>query len=372
VWPVSSLWAPALTGSHQIALRVEVWSGGHLRATTTDSSLQIGGGSVSATARNRVRRTLSLTVPESFYPSDPDDLLNPYGTELRVYRGINYGSAEELVPVFRGRIDSVDDHNRFDGVAEVACSDQGADLNDARFLIPRAAPAGVATTAEMTALIAEAIPDAAILRLSSHDGAVASGLLWDRDRGQAVDDLATSIGVDVWAGPDGTWRITDPANVDQPAVWTLADGANGTIVTDQRTVSRKSVYSVVCVIIERPDGTTPLQVVVEDTDPTSPTYVGGPFGRVPRFLRSSLITSEAQAQVAGRALLAKSTGLTRTRSVTCIPNPALEIGDRLDITVGGLLERHIVDSMTLPLTTDSPAMSITTRSAKPDEGDIES
>ncbi len=369
MWPVSSLWAPALTGSHQIALTVEVWRGGVRLATTADNSFQVSGGSVSATARNRVRRTATITVPESYYPGSASDLLTPYGTELRIWRGINYGSATETPPVFRGRIDTVDDRARYDGLAEIACSDPGADLNDARFETPRAALAGISTTAEITGLLVET--GATVLNETSRDGTIGPGLSWDRDRGQAVDDLATSIGVDVWAGPDGTWHITSPPTLDQPAVWTLTDGANGTVVSDQRTVSRRGVYSTVVVVLERADGSTPSQVVVADTDPTSPTYVGGPFGRVPRFYRSPLIANNTQALLAGQALLQRSTGLTRTRQITCVPNPALEVGDRIDISVGGQLEQHLVDSFELPLGVDNPAMTIVTRLAKPAEGDDE-
>jgi hypothetical protein len=367
VWPVSASWAPALTRSHAITLRVEAWLGDTLRG-----SVDVNGGTVSATARNRVRRTCNLTVPEALFPTDASGLITPYGTEIRVWRGIDYGSSQEEVPVFRGRIDDVDDRSRYDGTAEISCSDLGATLNDARFETPRAAPAGIATTAEIIALIREAIPGASILRSGSRDGTVAAGLSWDRDRGQAVDDLATSIGVDVWAGPDGTWYIADPTTVGAPAVWTLTDGQDGVVVSDQRTVSRRGVYSVVVVVLESADGSTPQQVTVTDNDPTSPTYVGGPFGRIPRFYRSPLVKTIAQAQTAGRALLARSTSLTRTRVVTCVPNPTLEVGDRVDLVVGGQLEQHVVDTFTLPLATDSPAMSITTRLATPDPGDEES
>jgi hypothetical protein len=44
-------------------------------------------------------------------------------------------------------------------------------------------------------------------------------------------------------------------------------------------------------------------VVVADTDPTSRTYVGGPFGRVPYRYTSPAMTTSAQALVAAKALL---------------------------------------------------------------------
>jgi len=99
--------------------------------------------------------------------------------------------------------------------------------------------------------------------------------------------------------------------------------------------------------------------------------VGGHFGGVAWFYRTPLVANVEQARNAGAALLAKSTGLTRTRNVTCVPNPALEVGDRVDITVNGLIERHAIDGYTLPLGA-ADAMQITTRSAKPDPGDTES
>jgi hypothetical protein len=179
--------------------------------------------------------------------------------------------------------------------------------------------------------------------------------------------MAAAIAAEVWFCPDGIPYLRPPATLGDPAVWMLTDGIGGTVVSDARSVTRDGVYSVVVVVVERSDGSTPLQISVADTDPSSPTYAAGPFGRIPRFYRTPLPVDDEQATNAGLALLAKSTGLTRSRTVECVPNPALEAGDRLDITVAGELEHHIADSFTLPLGPGS--MAITTRSAKPAPGD---
>lgn len=365
MWPVSPLWIPALTASHKITNRVEVWRGDSLLGSLPEADA-----TVSCTAKNRVRRSLGLVVPESYFPSEPDDLLAPYGNELRVFRGIDYGSSSEEVPVFRGLVKQVDSRKRFDGQLTVTADDLMAVVNDARFEQPRAAPV-INTTGGIAALIVEVAPGgtAVVIDPTVKDAAIPSGLLWDRDRGQAVDDLAVSIGGEVWFDPSGVPRITTPALLSDPAVWTLADGVGGTVVSDARTVSRDGVYSVVVVVIERSDGSAPILVSVADTDPTSPTYADGPFGRVPRFYKSPLVVSVDQAVTAGQALLAKSTGLTRSRVIECVPNPALEAGDRVDIDVAGVVEQHIVDSFTLPLGATGP-MQLTTRSAKPEPGDV--
>jgi hypothetical protein len=363
MWPVSSRWLPALGASHQITTRVEVWHNGVLVGP-----IDISDGSVTVTAKNRVRRSLSLVVPERYFPSEPTDLLAPYGAELRVFCGIDYGSSSEEVPVFRGLVDTVDSRKRYDGQLTVTADDLMAGVNDKRFETPRAAPSTTAAAAIAT-LIIEAAPSGTTVVIDPRivDAVIPEGLLWDRDRGQPIDDLATSIAAEVWFDPTGIPMLRKATTLSDPPAWTLADGVGGTVVNDARSVTRKGVYSVVVVVIERSDGSTPIQVSVADTDPSSATYVGGPFGRVPRFYKTPLPVDIEQATSVGLALLAKSTGLTRTRIVDCVPNPALEGGDRVDIDVAGVIEQHIADSFVLPLGPGS--MSMTTRSAKPDPGD---
>lgn len=358
MWSVTSRWVQALTQSHRVTRRVEVW-----RSGTYLGEVPVGGGSVTVRAGNRVRRTLTVTVPDAYWPgSDPSALLTPYGSELRVWRGIDYGTTSEEVPVFRGRIDSVVDRDRYDGQVEVSCSDQMAIVNDARFEYPRALD-GFGVVDGITTLIQEAIPDAAVVDLTGSGVQIPYGTVWDRDRGQAIDDLARSIGAEVYADPVGVFVIRAVPALTGAAVWSLTDGAGGTLVSDSRSVSRNGAFSVVVATVEGADGRVPLRAVVADTNPASPTYVGGPFGRVPRFYASSLVVDVDQAAVAARAILNRSLGLARTREVTCVPNAALEAGDVISISVAGTAETHIADELTLPLDVDQPAMRITTRSA---------
>lgn len=364
MWPVSTRWLSALAASRQITFRAEAW-----RGDTYLGPVNVSDGTLTVNAKNRVRRTLSLVVPEALFPSEADDLLAPYGTELRCWSGVNFGDQIEEIPVFRGLIQGVTSAKRYDGQLTVTANDLMGRVNDARFEQPRAAPTGTATTQAIATLVTEATGTPVVTAAGVSSALVPPGLSWDRDRGQACDDLAESIGADLWLDPVGTGHLAPPALLTDPPAWTLTDGVGGTICTDSRAVTRDGVYSVIVVVIERADGSTPIQVVVEDTDPGSPTYVGGAFGRVPRFYRSPLVADTAQALTAGRAMLTRSTGLTRTRTVECVPNPALEGGDRINITVAGQVEAHIVDSFTLPLGATGP-MQISTRSARPDPGDI--
>lgn len=362
MWSVSAAFLPALAQSHGIATRIEVWQSGGFVATIPAGD----GGTVAVTARNRVRRTLSLTAAESLWPTNPTDLLSPYVSELRVLTGINFGDHTELVPVFRGRIQTVERTYKA-GQITIAASDRFADVNDDRFEYPRAAPTGTAIPAAIAALILETLPDAIVTDLTGSVAQVPIGLSWDRDRGQAIDDLATAIGAEVACGPDGNFTIRAVPTITGTPVWALADGAAGTVVSDVRSQSRDGVANSIVVLAENAGGQVPLRAVVRDINPGSPTVYGGPFGRATRFYSSPLITTLDQATTAGQALLARTIGITRQRNITCVPNPALDAGDVITLTVGGLIETHIADELTVPLSAET-AMPIRTRSTRVDGG----
>jgi hypothetical protein len=158
-------------------------------------------------------------------------------------------------------------------------------------------------------------------------------------------------------------------------VWTIDASSSGVLLDADRTRSRQRTYNVVVVSGADLGGDAPFPPVsVEDDSPGSPTYVGGDFGRVPFFQTSSLITSPAQATKAGRATLRRVSGLAASLDLTSVVNPALEVGDVIEVLLpdrhgdGRKIERHLVDSLTVPLTTDG-TQPITTRSTRP-EGDV--
>lgn len=368
MWPVTAEFLTALGRSHRVVSRIEAYQGGVFQGLVPFSE-----GHVEVTARNRVRRTLTFTTNASLYPLEATDLLSPYATVLQAWSGIEYGSNEILVPVFNGRVEHVDDRDQFDAGIEVRARDLMGDVNDARFETPRAAPTAHRIIDAIQALLTEAVPGSVVVFDAGVDSTslVPSGLMWDVDRGKAVDDLAQSIGAEVFAIPDGSgFRVRNVPTLYDPPQWTANEGPGGTLVTAGRSVSRDGVYNVVVGIVERANGDAPLRFVAEDTAVGSPTYVRGLFGRVVRFLRNPLVTSIPQAESATYALLARSIGATRTRTVTCVPNAAAEAGDVITAVVAGVAETHIADTFQLPLHAEGGAMAVNTRSTKPDAGDL--
>lgn len=367
MWPVTAEFLAALGRSHARISRVDAYQGGVFQGTVPFSE-----GKVDVTARNRVRRTLDLTVNAALYPTEADSLLSPYATVLQAWCGINLGTTEILLPVFTGKVESVDNRDQYGGHVELRARDLMGDVNDGRFETPRAAPTGYRIVDAITTLLLEAVPTSTVTADTGVDttSLVPSGLMWDVDRGKAVDDLAQSIGAEVFATPDGQFRIRNVPTLNDPVSWTASEGPGGTLVTAGRQVTRDGVYNAVITVVERANGDLPLRFLAEDANPGSPTYVGGLFGRVPRFLRNPLVTNAEQGAQAGVALLARSIGATRLRTITCVPNPAAEAGDVINAAVKGMTETHIADTFSLPLHADGGAMTVGTRSTKPDAGDL--
>lgn len=358
MWPVSAAWLAMLGGPHGRSTRAEAWYDGAFVA-----DVPVSGGWVDVTARNRQRRTLTALVPESMWPKLPTDALSVDGGQIKVWQGITDtrgNLVDDEVPVFVGRVEDLD-RERFAGQVTVTGLDPAAAVNDAQFQVPRPALAGSSITANIIGLITEVQADAQVVDLTGSAAPLPQFVMWDQDRGQAADDLAASLGAEVFCLPDGvTWHIRPIPTLTDAPVWTVKEGQGGVLVRDVMGRSRTDVPNVLVVHVEQA-GTTPLLVVLTDDDATSPTRVGGPFGTVVRHYSNSLITTLAQGQAAGRARLANSQGITRTRSLDVVPNPALEAGDVIPVVTAEGTELHIADSFRLPLSTVD-IMTITTRS----------
>jgi hypothetical protein len=92
------------------------------------------------------------------------------------------------------------------------------------------------------------------------------------------------------------------------------------------------------------------RAVARDTNPTSHTRYGGPFGKVPRFYYSPLIRSTAQAQATADTMLANSLSKKSGINFSTVPNPAYEVGDVIDLKLEtGVTERHLITELSISL-----------------------
>jgi hypothetical protein len=347
IGPVNPLYRQVLAGAHEPYVRVEVWRADIQveELTLADPAVhtQQGApvflsGSVRATLASRVARTLTLNVPDWLYPWNASDLLNPYGQVLKAYRGVRYGSgAVDEFPVFVGPIQSV--KPQAGGVAAVSASDLAADVVGYSFIAPEVAAVGSPVTSEVRRLISGAIPHATFGRFDDITATVPA-LSYDVDRGAALDGLGKAVGA-YW------YPLAGGAFVLRWIPWTmplvsagipltnvpgaLVNGlpASATLISAFPVRDRASVYSRVTVSNEPSDGSAPFYATIDDLDPASPTYVGGPYGVKAAQVRITQAATQGTCYTAARALLGRSKALTEAWSITCVADGSLELGDVL-------------------------------------------
>lgn len=322
--------------------------------TGTLEGLPISGGSVVVDSGDQVRRTATVSIADpSLWPANPTDLLSPWGAELQIDYGIVIpGRATWWVPLIRG---VVADANRArpvssgDGAVVLALSDRSVRVAEDRFDAPVQTVSGATVVGEITRLIQETLPAAAVV---DHTGStqVAPVMEIERERwSDGVEKLADSIGAEVFCDPVGVFVIRPQPTLTNAVVWDISSGARGILVAKRDRRSREKVYNRVIAVGERTDGTPPVRSAVSDTDPLSPTRYGGPFGRKPKYYNSPLLTTVGQCTAAATSILERSKGAGATVTLDVIVNPALDAGDVIRVTDDGAKQTHIVDRLEVPL-----------------------
>lgn len=314
-------------------------------------------GNVSASLTNRVTRSCQLSLTEEQFPDDVSDALSPTQGILQVRSGIKYADGTfEVFDLFRGRVQDV--VLSPDGGVTVSADDRALDVVDMRFEQPRNATPG--TVIQMIReLIEEAVPGATFGPDDATDAEVPT-LTWDEDRGQAVDDLAESLGARWYALGNGSFVVRNFPYDDGTVVQTLEDGEEGLLSEATLSKSRRGVANSVTVVSERLDGTDPVRATARNTVAGSPTFYGDTFGRVVQLIKIQTPLTNSEAQRFARAQLNAATALTEQWSLDCTPDHTLEPGDPVRIRYRGRGGVQVIDSITYPLGLGS--MSIATRS----------
>jgi len=367
----------ALAAPHQAYTRFEVWRGTSKiedmnpldrSAVRVDSAPVYTGGSVRATLNSRVTRQLSMTVPDYLYPFKATDLLNPYGTELRGFRGLRYGdgSTEEF-PIFVGPI--IDVRPSGGGSATLSASDRAYLVAGNGFPTPQRAGVGSLVLDEFERVVLDALPSATF-GTSDALTEVVPELSYDQDRGQALDQLAKTASAFWYDLADGSFVLRRvPWTQPQVATFVLKDASDGTPGTVQTAFPQRSaqgIYSRVTVTSESPDGGPPTYFTADDVDPTSPTYIGGPFGIRSATVRTTTAANQGQVKETAETLLRRARALTEPWQVTCVPDGSLELGDAFTLLYKGYSVVQVVAGLTMPLETTGN-MTIDGRSLVPGE-----
>lgn len=365
--PVSARWDPA--ASHTSATLVQLLP----RDGGDPVALPVEDGKVVLDSRAEVRgRVEGLTIPGAqWVPSDPADPLAPFGNEIRVWRGMQYGPGDVGEITGSGSLVFVDSEGNLnelvslgifgieeaessEGVTMLNCLDRSQRLIDASFTEDYTIAGGTDfLTGLRNTLIAgypQIVFDFIERELLTPTLIASEG---DNRWSEFCLYMAEAIGCELYFNGDGIAKlapIPDPASTAPVA--RIEEGEGGMLLSASKKMSREGAYNRFTYIGENPDNEVPPRGVATDEDPASPTYWGGPFGQKPAPPEhSAFISTDAQAADAAAGRLARERGVLTTVDFGAIPNPALEPSDVVGVrrSISGIDEAHAIDMLEYPL-----------------------
>lgn len=351
----SERFSEALTRGYKICLVIQVLDGTNGQVLAELDTVETGAVTLDSSAAIRGRCDLTIVDDglRDLIPTTPQDMLAPYGNEIRLARGIRYpdGTAEAVeLGVFRMRQVNPEDSGASSTI-QITGLDRWSRLTDARFEQTWVIPAGTNAVTAIRNTVLDAYPDCP-LDLGTTNITLPQKL-GERggDRGTFVQDIAWSIGSELYFDGTGTLCRRPLAVATDNNRWTIREGEGGALLKVGRAWDAERVYNKVIVSGEPIDDALPVCATALDNNPQSPTYYYGKFGKRPRFYVSQMITTEQQAGLAAAGILAKSLGTSQQVTFDQMVDPTMEPGKVVRIMRErlGLDEKHVLDTLTIPL-----------------------
>lgn len=349
--------ADLLSSAYTVAARVESWLGSEYLG-----AVPVEDGSVSWDASQQVQGSLSLSVPRvgaagdedwrDWDPTDPTHPLACFGQVLHVSLTIGslISSAWWTVPLGRFLITSVEP-----GPSTVRVTGKSLlqRLEEDRLTEPMAPDPAGSMASELRRLVGSRM--GLIIDPALRDYPCPS-MTWGESRIDAVYEIARSWPAVVREGGDGILYVSPPTPdpTSRPDL-RLSDGDEGTVVGVAASVSRDKIYNRVVARGQSSDeGSPSFQAVADQL--SGPMRVDGPYGVVPRFFSSPLITSTAQAKSTAEAMLADAVRKKIKVPVEHAPDPRIRLDAHVEVEtrpVEGALGRTVwgvVAAYEVPLT----------------------
>jgi hypothetical protein len=339
-------------------------------------------GTFTVDRNSEFRRTGQITIellptvpPQPLLPINPESLLAPFGNELFIEMGIapsGDASLIQWVPCGMYVIASTDvDDTTSNLTVTLHLYDRAWTIAQRALKNPYNFPATVSGNfvAEIQALLSmvwgetagvvplnyNIVPTSAVVPTASYNQG--------SDPWQAALDMAAAVGYELYFGYHGMLNgrpIPDPYS--QPVVWNFTDdetvitgigGSGGstsllgspysTPVEAAVHMTRDGIFNDIII-----QGTgdanaqtytsnglqlspSPILAEAADTNPLSPTFIGGGMGDVPNFVSSSLVTpGGAQPTADNDLLVALSASWQAT--IAAAPNPIFDVDDVITVT----------------------------------------
>lgn len=357
----ASDFASLIAGSHTARFRATMVEGFQTGEDPSGVALRVIGGGIEFDASADVRATGNVSIAED-WPTASDLDLAPYGSEIFLSRGVETGALGVLwAPLGYYRISQTVQSDAANGPLDITLDDRMATIIDSRFTQPRQWLVGTSVGDIVNEIVLEVYPAAVIIWDDDSDlSTIGRSLIAEESRLEVLKTLADGLGKIFYWDEQGRLTFKDIPPEDD-IVWVVNAGPGGVMVNADRSLSRDGVYNAVVVTGEGADELEPVRAVAVNAQASSPTFFGGPFGRIPRFYSSSFITTQSQAENAAVNLLRKTLGVTYDVGLSAVPNPAVRPYDVLRVVYSdGTREVHIVDRASIPLDVATP-ISIATR-----------
>lgn len=346
---VSATYRDAVTASRTVECFVDFYRGGTLIAWPDGKPAPLVSGRIAADRGQQVRLNcdLRLAVPE-WQALDIDEQT----CRFKVRRGVSSIGYTETLQLGEFRVDSINRPST--GTISVQGSGLEAYVVDARFITPRTPPYGQSTVGAIIDLIREVLPAATFVLRNTKDRSVTATAVWERERMDAVDALANSIGAEVFADASGAFVIADRPNPDGVPVALIDEGPAGVLISRTEAGTRDRQYNAASVAGQSSDpDVPPVWAWAADLNTASPTYYYGPFGRKPIFYTSQYFTTVAQCQAYADALLVEALAENRTLTFSQLSADFLEVGDVVGVRrADGTMPQYLLQTLDTNLGVD--------------------
>lgn len=326
--------------------------------------LKLIDGEVSCDRTAQVRRSLRCSAVDdtgAITPRATGEILTPYGTELRAYRGIRWTNndgteSEELcsLGVFRLSRSSITYAANGRSAITLEAYDRSRTVQRDKFTAPYVIDANTNIIDAMKAIIKRTFPGAQYDSITSTLKTSSPTLLdTGADPWQAVVDLGKSVGCEVYFDVEGRIVIAPPPEVHaQPAPdFTYFDTDGGYFLDLARDFSDEQAFNGVVVTGESPgDEKPPVRAEAWDETPTSPTYRYGDYGEVPTFVTDANAKTAEECEQIAKSQLALILGAPAQVSMTALVNPSYEAGDvvHVKLTQASVDGLYGVDAFNIP------------------------
>jgi hypothetical protein len=327
--------------------------------------LQVLDGEVQADRTAQVRRSLHCRIVDptgEITPRATGEVLTPYGTELRPYRGIKWQNndgtwSEEICPLGVFRLSKSSITYKADGTSDITVEayDRSRTIQRDKFIKPYVVDANTNILTAIKEIVKRTFPDVQYDAISTTLTTTAPMLLdTGADPWEVLNQLAKSMGCEIYFDVLGRLVIAPPPDIAaNPAPdFTYIEDDGCTMIDLARDFSDENAFNGVIVTGESPgDEKPPVRGEAWDDSPASPTYRYGDYGEVPLFVTDNTAKTEEDCIKIAKAELALILGRPAALSITATVNPSYEAGDVVQVRLArsGVDGLYGVDAFNVPL-----------------------